>query len=83
MEFDLKALIPILAFLVYIILNWNVVKNRFIILILTASGALLWTSGYLFNSDNNSWLIGLGFAVFILGVVVDSVRRFKNELQNK
>lgn len=83
MEFTLEALIPLLAFLVYIILNWNVVKNRFIILVLTASGSLLWSVGYLIHSDNNSWLTGLGFMFFSLGVFIDSAIRFKNALYGK
>lgn len=68
------TLLPLLALLIYIMLNLHAIKHRGLILIPIILGALIWFAGQF--GPNNSWLIKPGFSLFILGIIADAVIRF-------
>lgn len=78
-----NKLIPLLTFLFFIVLNRNLIKNRFIILTPTILGTLLWFIGEFTYTNDDSWLIKLGFSIFMFGVILASVISFKKALQDK
>ena len=78
-----NTLIPLLTFSVFVILNRNLIKNRFSILMPTILGTLLWFIGHFTYTNDDSWLIKLGFSIFMFGVIVASVISLRKALHDK
>jgi len=80
MVLTFNTIIPLLTLSFYLAINWNAVKYKYFILAPLIAGTFLWFAGQLVHM---SWLVWLGFAMFMLAVITDSSIRFKKSLKKQ